>query len=437
MSVKIKMRRGTAAQLSSYTLDTGEIGFTTDTHQVYIGEGGLKYLIGRVEFGEGNPVAPAQPNVAGTCYVNTLNNSIYFNNGTTWIKVGAQTLDEIADGANYQRVAAADVDSSGHVSQIYDGGNAVTANSIRTHLNDSTIHRAINDSGTGSTDLWSAQKISSVISAAIDGLDWQESVKDKDLNTPPASPSTGDRYIVGSSPTGDWASKAGQIARYSGSTWVFVVPNEGTCCRVEDEDVDYVYTGSGWVSKATSQDHSALTGLQGGTTSEYYHLSATDYDKLVTNLNETIQDISGGMFEANSETGISLAYNDTTGKVDASVSYGSEPPAVSSASSGTAGTATSASRSDHSHDLGTHDIVSLHSASGLTVGHVLRASGASAFGFAALLATDLPSHATRHQHGGNDEIATATSSANAIPKAGSDGKLSDGWLPILDGGAFA
>ncbi|HWP84678.1 MAG TPA: hypothetical protein VNN17_05780, partial [Terriglobia bacterium] len=45
--------------------------------------------------------------------------------------------------------------------------------------------------------------------------------------------------------------------------------------------------------------------------------------------------------------------------------------------------------------------------------------------------TDLEeeAHAAEHQHGGNDEIATATPGANAIPKAGSGGTLAAGWLP--------
>ena len=36
-------------------------------------------------------------------------------------------------------------------------------------------------------------------------------------------------------------------------------------------------------------------------------------------------------------------------------------------------------------------------------------------------------HATTHQHGGGDEVATATPGANAIPKADSAGKLAAGW----------
>lgn len=39
-------------------------------------------------------------------------------------------------------------------------------------------------------------------------------------------------------------------------------------------------------------------------------------------------------------------------------------------------------------------------------------------------------HASRHQHGGADEVATATAAANAIPKAGAGGTLAAAWLPI-------
>jgi hypothetical protein len=38
-------------------------------------------------------------------------------------------------------------------------------------------------------------------------------------------------------------------------------------------------------------------------------------------------------------------------------------------------------------------------------------------------------HASTHQSGGSDEIATATPGANAIPKAGSGGTLAAGWIP--------
>jgi hypothetical protein len=42
-------------------------------------------------------------------------------------------------------------------------------------------------------------------------------------------------------------------------------------------------------------------------------------------------------------------------------------------------------------------------------------------------------HASSHQNGGSDEIATATPAANAIPKAGAAGTIATGWLPDLSG----
>ena len=44
-------------------------------------------------------------------------------------------------------------------------------------------------------------------------------------------------------------------------------------------------------------------------------------------------------------------------------------------------------------------------------------------------------HAASHQHGGSDEVATATAGANAIPKAGAGGTLATGWLPAATTGA--
>lgn len=69
---------------------------------------------------------------------------------------------------------------------------------------------------------------------------------------------------------------------------------------------------------------------------------------------EGVADVVGAMFSGNSEVGISAAYQDADNTIDLTVTYGTEPGAVSSSTSGTAGTNDSASRSDHSHDLGAH-----------------------------------------------------------------------------------
>ena len=38
-------------------------------------------------------------------------------------------------------------------------------------------------------------------------------------------------------------------------------------------------------------------------------------------------------------------------------------------------------------------------------------------------------HAPTHQHGGTDEVGSASPAANAIPKAGLGGRLAEGWIP--------
>lgn len=92
-----------------------------------------------------------------------------------------------------------------------------------------------------------------------------KTVKSRGTNTPPSTPSDGDAYILGSSPTGLWSGKATQIAywRSSANAWQFIVPLTGWTLRVQD-DLDangipkqYGYTGSAWAAPA---DGGSFTG---------------------------------------------------------------------------------------------------------------------------------------------------------------------------------
>lgn len=64
----------------------------------------------------------------------------------------------------------------------------------------------------------------------------------------PGTPASGDRYIVGSSASGDWTGQEGNVAVWDGdsSAWVFYVPVEGWTARAEDSEQPYLYTGSSW-----------------------------------------------------------------------------------------------------------------------------------------------------------------------------------------------
>ena len=72
------------------------------------------------------------------------------------------------------------------------------------------------------------------------------SVKDRDLTTPPSTPSDGDRYIIPSGATDAWAGKNGQIAVCIGGTWEYHAPKVGWLAYIEDEGVLLAYKPTGW-----------------------------------------------------------------------------------------------------------------------------------------------------------------------------------------------
>lgn len=72
------------------------------------------------------------------------------------------------------------------------------------------------------------------------------SVKDRDLTTPPASPTDGDRYIIPTGATGVWAGKTNQIAVRIAGAWQYYIPKVGWLCYIEDEGVLSIYKASGW-----------------------------------------------------------------------------------------------------------------------------------------------------------------------------------------------
>jgi hypothetical protein len=195
MSVLMKIRKGTKAELTAYGhLEAGELGFTTDENLVYVGDGttATNYLVGRVYSSSGDPSGNL---VAGTIHVNTTTNRIWFCNGSAWV-----------------------------------------------------LTTPINDAGTTSGDLWSASKIQTVVNNAMFGIgEFKDSVLDKGLTAPPVSPTDGDRYIIAADATGAWSGKSGQIAEYVTDAWAYTVVTEGMCCFVDDEDLLYIYSGSTWV----------------------------------------------------------------------------------------------------------------------------------------------------------------------------------------------
>lgn len=112
---------------------------------------------------------------------------------------------------------------------------------------------------------------------SLAGLDSQQSVK-RFTETPPASPAVGDRYLVKAVATGVWTGLEDSIVQWDGSAWIQTIPNTGFYVNVEDKGHWYQYNSSGeWTDIGAVIAHDALLNLQGGTTTERYHLSEPEH----------------------------------------------------------------------------------------------------------------------------------------------------------------
>ena len=98
------------------------------------------------------------------------------------------------------------------------------------------------------------------LDSVVQGLDWQNSVLGE-LDTPPGSPMTGDRYLVIATATGDWVGHEDDIAEWNGTSWDYTTPNKGYTVWIEDVNQQKTYNGTNWVSFGSTVDHGNLTGL--------------------------------------------------------------------------------------------------------------------------------------------------------------------------------
>ncbi len=77
-------------------------------------------------------------------------------------------------------------------------------------------------------------------------------------NTPPGSNAAGDRFIVGSSPTGAWTGHAGDLATWDGTAWVFLMPKEGWLVYDRDTETLLVKRFSGWEDATAATPSASL-----------------------------------------------------------------------------------------------------------------------------------------------------------------------------------
>jgi hypothetical protein len=83
----------------------------------------------------------------------------------------------------------------------------------------------------------------------LETFPWQPPVKQLGVNTPPFAALKGDRYVVGTSPTGAWVGHVRQIAYCSnviGPVWSFDIPVNGWQVFSVFDAANYYYNGSIW-----------------------------------------------------------------------------------------------------------------------------------------------------------------------------------------------
>lgn len=106
------------------------------------------------------------------------------------------------------------------------------------------------------------------------GIGYIIKIENQTTNSPPGSPSSGNAYIVGPSPTGAWAGKSGNVAIYIGGAWDYYVPVAGDTVYDKSAKNNYVYSGTSWgsfggaivgFSKTSTAAATGMTGTAGST----------------------------------------------------------------------------------------------------------------------------------------------------------------------------
>jgi hypothetical protein len=104
---------------------------------------------------------------------------------------------------------------------------------------------------------------------AVAGLsDFQPDVISSEIYTPPATPASGDRYLIGlivggSQGTGAWSGHDSQIATWNGSAWTYYTPTAGAFVYSNANNTQYVFSTSATPDQWVVFNSGGLTGGDG------------------------------------------------------------------------------------------------------------------------------------------------------------------------------
>lgn len=139
------------------------------------------------------------------------------------------------------------------------------------------------------------------------------------------------------------AAASGQVLYHNGTQWVNGTPSAaGLAATSHSHDAGTVFsTGTVPIARLP-------TGTTASTVALGNHTHTT---AILTDFTEAVQDIAGAMVTGNTETGISVTYDDTAATLNFSLTY--------AGSGGTFGVATTPARSDHTHAFSSSSVSDL------------------------------------------------------------------------------
>jgi len=295
----------------------------------------------------------------------------------------------------------------------------------------------------------------------ISGADWQNSVKTR-TGTPPGFPVVGDRYLI-TTGSGVWAGHNNELAAMAAAGWSFTPPAEGMAMFVDDENLVYMYVDGSW-TVSPIPIHALVGGLHsvsGLTVSHFLKaltatsvgfaqiqhgdlggVGANDHhaqSHVLDGADHTVSGLTPGHVMRATGAAVAAfgqAQHGDLGGIGATDHHSNANDPTSDekgALAGTDGTPSASNEYVTNSDARNSDARTpvahvlngaLHTVSGLTPGHVMRASGAAAADFAQAQHGDLGGvgandhHAQSHVLDGADHTVSGLTPGHVMRATG-------------------